>query len=269
MREDVFRRATLPLFEAGEVEVLEWSFELGWAGGEPPWVTLLLDHYADAGRLFGHGVTYSPLSVDAARRHATWLDRVAEDCRRRRYAGVSEHFGFMGNDALDIGAPLPMPNLPETVEVGRAALGRLAAVCGTAVGLENLALAFGEPDVWAQGELLAAMLEPWDGYLVLDVHNLYCQVASYRVDPVALLETYPLSRVRYIHVSGGSWTGDFRRDTHDADVPSGAFEILDLALARCPDAEAVILERLGPTLRGAGAGERFRRDFHAIKERVG
>ena len=174
----------------------------------------------------------------------------------------------MGNDALDLGAPFPMPPLPQTVEAGRAALGKLAEACGVQVGLENLALAFGEPDVWAQGELIAAMLEPHDGYLVLDVHNLYCQVANYGADPVALLETYPLERVKYLHISGGSWTGGFRRDTHDHEVPEAAFEILDLAVPRCPNAGAVIFERLGPTIRTPAAEERLRRDFRTIKEHV-
>lgn len=146
MIEEVFRVATLPLFEDGVVEVLEWSFEIGWAGGEPPWAAMLLDHYSDAGRLFGHGVTYSPLSTAAHDRQSQWLRRVANNCQQRKYAGVSEHFGFMGNDELDLGAPLPMPNLPETVAAGRDALARLAAATGTQVGLENLGLAFCEAD---------------------------------------------------------------------------------------------------------------------------
>src|SRR5262249_21161998 len=69
MLEADFLRAAYPLFEAGEVEVLEWSFDCGW----PPtvvarWSEDLLRCYSDAGNLLGHGVSYSPLSagIDAA-----------------------------------------------------------------------------------------------------------------------------------------------------------------------------------------------------------
>ena len=268
MIEEPFRLATLPLFEAGVVEVLEWSFELGWDEGEPPWVAALLDHYAAAERLFGHGVTYSPLSVDAPDRHDGWLRRVEQDCARRKYVGVSEHWGFMGNDDLDLGAPLPMPVVEDTIVAGREALGRLAAIARAPVGLENLALAFGLQDVWKQGELLDAVLAPQHGYLVLDVHNLHCQVENFGVDPGPLLETYPLHRVRCIHVAGGSWSqhaaGRFRRDTHDDAVPDGALDLLARALPRCPNVEAVILERLGPPLRAASAQQRLRDDFHRV-----
>ena len=273
MVDEPFRLATLPLFEAGIVDVLEWSFEIGWSDGEPPWAAALLDHYAQAGRLFGHGVTYSPLSVAAAQRQATWIDRVAHECTRRSYLGVSEHYGFMGNDDLDLGAPLPMPPIAESVEVGRAALARLAAVTRTPVGLENLALAFGDDDVWAQGDLLEQMLAPLDGYLVLDVHNLHCQVENFGADPRALLDSYPLARVRCIHVSGGSWSehdaGRFRRDTHDDALPEGALDLLALALPRCPALEAVIVERIGPTLADPGAQLRLRDDFHRVRALVG
>ena len=63
MLEDDFLRAALPLFEAGEVEVLEWSFDVGWGlPALPAWAEELLACYSDQGRLLGHGVTYSALS---------------------------------------------------------------------------------------------------------------------------------------------------------------------------------------------------------------
>ncbi len=61
-----FRAAALPLFEAGAIEALEWSFDIEWSRADcgleplPPWAGELLDHYAAADRLFGHGVTFSP-----------------------------------------------------------------------------------------------------------------------------------------------------------------------------------------------------------------
>jgi uncharacterized protein (UPF0276 family) len=275
MLEAPFRAATLPLFEGGLVDALEYSFEIGWATGTlPEWAAALLDHYASEGRLWGHGVTMSPFSVHAPHQ-AEWLSRVASECRARRYRGVSEHFGFMVAGELDGGAPLPVPAGPATRRVGIDALGRLADSTGTPVGLENLALALCEGDVWDQGPLLCDVLDGVDGgYLVLDLHNLWCQAVTWDVPAEDLLATYPLARARCIHVSGGSWSdpivGDrvrrFRRDTHDGDVPEPVHALLETAVARCPGLEVVVLERLGATLVGEDAARRLQDDFRRVRE---
>lgn len=276
MIEEPFRRAVLPLFEDGLVDALEHGFEIGWGRHPlPDWAEALLDHYADAGRLWGHGVTMSPFSVHAPHQEV-WLERVVEACRRRPYVGVSEHFGFMVAGSLDGGAPLPLPPGPATVRVGIAALRRLAAATHTSVGLENLALALGKADVRAQGPLLAEVLDAVDGYLVLDLHNLHCQAVNFAIDPLELLHAQPLSRVRCIHVSGGSWSEPvvdgrarrFRRDTHDDDVPAAVHELLRAALPRCPALELVVLERIGFTIEGPEADLRLRRDFTRLRAAV-
>lgn len=275
MVEDTFRRAVLPLFEAGTIDALEYSFEIGWTpAGLPGWAEALLDHYADAGRLWGHGVTLSPWSGDAGAHHRRTLERIDRECRRRSYRGVSEHYGFMRESGLDGGAPLPPPPGAASIERGIAALRRLAATTGGAVGLENLALALSPRDVWAQGPTLSAVLDAVDGYLVLDLHNLDCQVHNFGVDRWALLDTYPLSRVRCIHVSGGSWSQPsvdgtarrFRRDTHDDVIPPAVLDWLPQVLRRCPALEAVVVERLGPTVRTADDARAFVADIEAVRD---
>ncbi len=276
MVEPPFARAVFPLLEQGVVDALEYSFEIGW--GEPSlpdWAEALLDHYAGAGRLWGHGVTMSPFAVRAPHQ-SVWLRRVQSECARRRYQGVSEHFGFMVAGDLDGGAPLPVPPGPGSVRTGVAALRRLADATATPVGIENLALAFGEHDVHAQGPLLAEVLEAVDGYLVLDLHNLYCQAVNYGIDPVALLSSHPLDRVECMHVSGGSWSEPeaggpsrrFRRDTHDGNVPDAVFALLAQAVPRCPALRVVMLERLGNSLVGPDAARDLREEFMRVRATV-
>ncbi len=270
MLDDAFRATALPLFEAGAVDAIEYSFELGWARSRPAWAEALLHHYGRAGRLWGHGVTYSPMSVDASDHHRDWLARVAHDCATLELQGVSEHYGFMGCDGFDVGAPLPPPPRPEVAEVCAKALEALASVSGASVGIENLALALSPLDVEAQPQLIAQVLDAVNGYLVLDLHNLWCQAVNFELDPQALLEQYPLHRARVVHVSGGSWSTHgatrFRRDTHDARVPQPVFELLAEALPRCPALEVVILEQLGPTLADPRAAVGYREDFGILRE---
>lgn len=277
MLEAPFRAATLPLFAEGLVDALEYSFEIGWAADPlPEWAAALLDHYAAEDRLWGHGVTMSPFSVHAPHQHA-WLSRVAAECRARRYRGVSEHFGFMVAGELDGGAPLPVPPGAGARRVGKDALRRLRDATATPVGLENLALALGEADVWSQGPFLGEVLDGVDGYLVLDLHNLWCQAVTWAVPADELLTTYPLARVRCIHVSGGSWsdpvvgahTRRFRRDTHDDDVPEPVHVLLEQAMSKCSCVELVVLERIGSTITGDAAAARLRDDFHRIRDVAG
>ena len=104
------------------------------------------------------------------------------------------------------------------------------------------------------------------GFVLLDVHNLYCQVENFGIDPVTLINSYPLDLVQEIHLSGGSTSQsegrrEIRRDTHDGAVPDAVFDMAKLALLRCPNVKAVILERLGDTIEGEQGGVQFREEF--------
>lgn len=268
MTEPAFAVAALPLFEAGEVDALEWSFDTGWGAQPPPeWALALLDDYAFAGRLTGHGVTYSPLSARFTARQRAWLERLRVEVRSRRYVRLSEHFGCVTAGDLVDGAPLPVPFSPAAVAIGRDRLARLADAAGVPVGLENLALAFSRRDVDAQGDFLEALLAPVHGFLVLDLHNLYCHSVNFDVPAADLLRRYPLDRVRSLHLSGGSLQAGIRRDTHDSAVPPAVLALLPEALAACPRVDTVILERLGHSVAKDPPGT-LAREFRAIKRIV-
>ena len=275
---EALRQAALPLFVAGEVEALEWSFDPGWSRPEPEWVSALLDAYAEAGRLYGHGVHFSPTSVQAET--TGWLARVKEAMRRRTYQQVTEHWGFSRAGGLRRSAPLPLPACEASVRQAVRAMRMVEEAARGAerapVGLENLALAFSEQDVDAQPVMLAGVLDELDGVLLLDLHNLWCQAVNYRRDARALAARYPLARVRQLHVAGGGWSSSafgaaFRRDTHDALVPDEVLELVSWIIPRCPALEVVIVERLPETLATEEAQVAWRsqwRELAAIVQRA-
>lgn len=274
MLEEGFRRAAEPLFDAGEVDVLEWSFDMGW-GSDPlsAWAEDRLTQFSVKDRLLGHGVTFSPLSGRWTDRQQEWLMRFEGECLQRQFRHISEHFGFMNAGNFHQSAPLPVPLTNDTLRIGQDRLKRLADVAQKPVGLENLAFAFGTQDVLDQGRFLEELLRPVDGFMVLDLHNIYCQAANFASPAEQLIDRYPLDRVRELHVSGGSWSesqaeatrGPIRRDTHDEAVPDEVFDLVTVALKRCRHVEAVIFERLGTTLEPED-DERFRADFRRLKE---
>lgn len=271
MREPAFLRAATPLLADGLIDALEWSFDTAWRDEPAPVRDALLGHYASAGRLLGHGVSYSLLSADPADdvRKARWLERWRGEQARHPYRHLSEHIGFMTAPGYQRGPPLPMPLTPEVVTLGRDRLNRLVDASNGPVGLENLAFAFSRREVLEQGELLERLLAPTGGFVVLDLHNLWCQAVNFGLDPAALLDSYPLARVHELHVSGGSWAetshGPVRRDTHDGTVPFEVLELLQLALRRCPEVRFVVVERLGDSFESPDAAAELRADVMAVR----
>lgn len=264
------------LLSEGIIDLIEWSFDMGWGSYPlPSLVQELLDQFGRRDRLIGHGVEFSLLSAEWTPSHEKWLSQLRQEVQARHYHHISEHFGFMIVGDFLRGAPLPVPLTSESLALGRERLQLLGQISQAPIGLENLALALGPKDVAEQGHFLDLLLEPVDGFLLLDLHNLYCQIHNFSVPAQALLDSYPLQRVREIHVSGGSWSESLtfpgrtiRRDTHDHQVPSEVLDLLELTLPQCPNLEFVVLERMGHTLDSDQEVIQFQKDYRKIRKRV-
>lgn len=276
-----FEIAAGPLLESGLVDVVEWSFDTGWGlPSLPPGLQRTLDDFSRRDAVLGHGVSFSPLSGRWSNRQQAWLERFEREVSQRPMRHVSEHFGFMDAGDFHQSSPLPVPRNGTTLRVGQDRLKKLADVAQVPVGLENLAFAFSLEDVREQGGFLDELLEPVNGFLLLDLHNLYCQLCNFDCEANELLDSYPLSRVREMHISGGSWSESsfaspesgeaktVRRDTHDESVPDQVFSLLDTALPRCPNLKAVVLEQLGKALDSADRQKQYRSDFMRMRELV-
>lgn len=258
MPEPRFRTGFAQHWERGAVGALELTLEHVFR--EPGAEDLaLIEQASEAGWLLGHGVHYSVGSDRWGPLEQDWIRRVRGLADRWRFRWVTEHFGVLRAGSVSA-APVPLPFTGIALERGRERLGRLADAVGVPVGLENLALAWSADDARRQADFVEALLEPVDGLMVLDLHNLWCQAVNYGLDPVTVLEWQPLGRVRQVHVAGGSWSwwpeGRFRRDTHDGPVPGAVWELLEAAVGRCPGLEVVTLERLGPAIAADPVGWR-------------
>jgi uncharacterized protein (UPF0276 family) len=108
------------------------------------------------------------------------------------------------------------------------------------------------------------------------VHNLWAQCLNLGLDAASLIDSYPLERIRELHVSGGDWyeletephKGPFRLDSHDHPVPEEAFALVPLVLARCPNLELVILENRGAGIDTPDEQARYRDDFRRLRALV-
>jgi uncharacterized protein (UPF0276 family) len=278
-----YRAAAGPLFEEGLVDALEWDVDDSWGVGggidrrpTPDWVEQLLDVYSESDSLYGHGVWFSVLSARWETRQERWLEDLRAACRRRRYRHLSEHFGFMTAGDFTRATMFPVPHTPAAVRIGRDRLSRIAEACGVPVGLENTAVALCAADARDQGAFLDDLLRPSDGFLLFDLHNLWAQCRNLGLSAGELLPRYPLTRVRELHVSGGSWyqpshgrrDQPFRLDSHDGPVADEALELVPFALRHCPNLEVVFLEHRGANLDTPEAVVRYQSDFLRLRALV-
>ncbi|WP_292009582.1 DUF692 family multinuclear iron-containing protein, partial [Chryseobacterium sp.] len=272
MAEADFVSAILPLLQGDEIDVLEWSFDTFFNTKEPDWLSDLLDFYSENNRLIGHGVYYSLFDARWTSRQQEWLEKLKAETQRRNYNHITEHFGFMNTENFHQGVPLPVSLHSKTLEIGKDKLYRLQNVLNIPVGIENLALSFSLDDVKEQGVFLDKLTEDIDGFLILDLHNIYCQAHNFTTDIKNLVDCYPLQKVKEIHLSGGSWQEGIyekerviRRDTHDNAIPEEIFAVLPYVLSKCKHLQYVIIERLGYTIVTEEEKKIFLSEFERIK----
>lgn len=264
---------TLPLFEEGIVEAIEWSFDALFRHENiPDWFKELLQLFGNEGRLIGHGVYYSLFSGKWKPEQAEWLKHLGQTSKDYRFDHVSEHFGYMTGADFHKGAPLSVPYNRETLKVAKDRIVRMHSACKCPVGLENLAFSYAYEEIERHGNFLNEIIEAVNGFIILDLHNVYCQVHNFKIPFSEIIQLYPLDKVREIHISGGSWKDSkvepgrkIRRDTHDNAVPAEVFEYLAWVIDQVPNLKFVILEQMGADLQTAESKIQFQQDFKSMQ----
>ena len=268
--------ASLALFESEKVQAIEWSFDTLFNFTDiPPWFTELLHAFSAENRLIGHGVFFSLFSGKWSKEQQNWLNHLKKLSSEYHFDHITEHFGFMTGADFHKGAPLSIPFNNSTLAIGQDRLKRIYEACQCPVGLENLAFSYSLDEVKRHGAFLTQLIEPVNGFIILDLHNLYCQIHNFDMPFEEIIGLYPLERVREIHISGGSWENSdlrpnkkVRRDTHDEAVPNAVFDLLKRTMPLCPNLKFVVLEQLGNGLTTEESRRLFQKDFFMMDEIV-
>lgn len=268
--------AALPLLESEKVAALEWSFDALFKHSQiPDWFCELLAIYSSHNRLVGHGVFFSLFSGKWLPEQTEWLTQLKKISTEFSFDHITEHFGFMTGKDFHKGAPIGIPYTPTTLSLGIDRLKRIQDACQCPVGLENLAFAYTLDEVKIHGHFLEKLINPVNGFIILDLHNIYCQLCNFDISFEELIGFYPLDKVREIHISGGSWAETsskpqqkIRRDTHDEAVPNEVFGLLKQTLGKCKNLKYVVLEQIGAGLKSLESQELFRQDFEQLYQIV-
>ena len=168
--------------EESRVEAIEWSFDTLFNFQQiPGWFLSLLHAFSNEKRLIGHGVFFSLFSGKWTSSQNDWLDQLRKTSTDFHFDHITEHFGFMTGKDFHHGAPLNIPYSRVTRDIGKDRLKRIQDACACPVGLENLAFSYSLDEVKRHGQFLEELLHPVNGFIILDLHNLYCQIHNFSI----------------------------------------------------------------------------------------
>ena len=179
------------------------------AGG-PPHAQLgaLRERYA----LSIHGVGLSIGSSEPL--DGEHLARLKILCARYQPESFSEHLAWSSHGGIYFNDLLPLPYTPQTLARVAEHIDKVQTVLGRTMLLENpssyLHLA---ESVIPEADFLAELARRTGCGLLLDVNNVFVSATNSGTDPRSYLESFPLDRVKEIHLGGHA------RETDDAGGP--------------------------------------------------
>lgn len=181
------------------------------AGGPPHrYLTAIRERYP----LSLHGVGLSiggPGALDQAH-----LARLRELERRYQPGLFSEHLAWSTHDTGYLSDLLPLPYTPATLQRVCDHVGEAQDAIGRQMLLENPSsyLTFEESTI-AETDFIAEIALRTGCSLLLDVNNVFVSAKNLKSDPLAYIASYPLDKVREIHLAG-----------HDAGMDGAGEEVL-------------------------------------------
>jgi uncharacterized protein len=190
----------------------------------------MLDRFAARWPMIPHGVGLSVGSdpLDG------YLNGLRALVAKVQPAYCSDHLCYSSIGARSYLDLLPLPRHDETISrVVRNAKAAKAAT-GVPLILENITTYAEMPGcVYDESTFLQRVAEQAEVGLLLDVNNLYVNAINERIDPLVLLEQFPLTHVRQLHLAGHTWDGDVLLDTHAAPVAVPVWDLFVEVIRRC------------------------------------
>jgi uncharacterized protein (UPF0276 family) len=199
---------------------------------------------AEVWPLVPHGVKLSLASAEGV--DLERANKLGDLARELRAPIVSEHIALTKAGRFDIGHLTAVPFTREAVGVvARNVAATQRCLPDVPFLLENIAWTLRWPDdAMGEGEFHAEVVRATGCGMLLDVANVYANARNAGVDPIALVDSYPLDSVRMLHVAGGIFEDGFFFDTHAHDVPEEVFALVEHVLGKCGGVP-IVLERDG------------------------
>jgi len=228
------------------------------AGGPPhAQLTALRERYA----LSVHGVG---LSIGSMRPlDQAHLARLKKLCDRYEPESFSEHLAWSSHDGVFLNDLLPLPYTDETLTRIIEHVDEVQTGLGRQMLLENPAtyIRFSESTI-PEVDFLHLVSERTGCGLLLDINNVFVSAQNHDTEPLAYLDSFPLDRVKEIHLGGHAEETDdvgapLLIDTHGSPISAAVWALYKHVIART-GAVATLIEWDNdvpdwPTLRAEAA----------------
>jgi uncharacterized protein (UPF0276 family) len=188
-----------------------------------------------------HGVS---LSLGGAERpDPARLEHLAAVAEQVGAPLVSEHIAFVRAGGRESGHLLPVPRTYEALEILSENVAIAQDALPVALALEHVAALVEWPGAeMDEATFVGELLQRTGALLLLDLSNLYANAHNHGYDALDALARFPLDRIAYVHVGGGTFRDGVYHDTHAHPVVPGVLELVEELFA-IADAPGVLLER--------------------------
>jgi len=165
-----------------------------------------------------------------------YLDRLAALANWVDAPFVTDHLCWTASEGISHHDLLPVPHLPELVDLAAERARHVQRYLGRPFGLENLS---------SYVEFRSSTLTEWDFYadvveragcgFLLDINNVFVSSQNHRFSPSEYLARIDFSRVLQVHLAGHTREPDGTLiDTHDHPVSDSVWQLYASAFARHP-----------------------------------
>ncbi|HET8932522.1 MAG TPA: DUF692 domain-containing protein [Polyangiales bacterium] len=199
--------------ELGYLEILSENF-LGDAAPPARNIARIRERYA----LVMHGVGLNLLSHEPL--SEPYLDALCRLADKLDVPFVSDHLCWTGAHGANHHDLLPLPYVPQLIELAAERAYEVQRRLGRPFGIENLSsyVSFAESSI-TEWEFYTRVVRDADCYFMLDINNIYVSSQNHGFDPQQYVRAIDYSRVLQVHLAGHTREPDGTIvDTHDQPV---------------------------------------------------
>ena len=171
------------------------------------------------------------------------LEHLASVAERVSAPLVSEHIAFVRAHGQESGHLLPVPRTREALEILVENVTIAQQTLPVPLALEHVAALVEWPGAeMDEAAFVSELIELTGALLLLDLSNLFANAHNHGYDAEEALTRFPLQRIAYVHVGGGTFRDGVYHDTHADPVVPGVLAMVE-ELHALTDAPGVLLER--------------------------
>jgi len=200
--------------------------------GTGVWARSVLEKLQGRFPMFAHGVCLSIGGPDPFRKD--YMDSLKEllDFLDPEY--YSEHISYASAGGIEFHDLMPMPHNEESAKWIAKRAKQVEDWLERPLVLENISYYANMPtSTMSEGEWITAILEEYDGGMLLDVNNCFVNSNNFARTPSEILLDLPLHRVKHIHMAGHRRVDELLIDDHGSHACPEVWQLYRQAIEIC------------------------------------